>query len=193
MSGLDLVRRALAAVAPVADHDPAARPAAVAMILHQSADDLEALFIKRAARAGDPWSGQIAFPGGRFEPTDADLLATAMRETREETGIDLRVAEQLGVLDDLNPRTPTLPPIVVRPFVFGVGARPALALSPDEVERAFWLPFTELGRAGVRKEITLTLRGAPRVFPAYDLGEDVIWGMTERILTSFLARLGPGE
>jgi 8-oxo-dGTP pyrophosphatase MutT (NUDIX family) len=139
---LDLVRPPLAAAAPVAHHDRAARPAAVAMILHQSADDLEALFIKRAARAGDPWSGQIAFPGGRFEPTDADLLATAVRETREETGIDLRAAEQLGVLDDLNPRTPTLPPIVVRPFVFGVAARPTLSLSPDEVQRAFWLPFT---------------------------------------------------
>jgi 8-oxo-dGTP pyrophosphatase MutT (NUDIX family) len=191
MSGLDLVRRALEGLVPVADHDPAARPAAVAMILHQSTDDLEALFIKRAARVGDPWSGQIAFPGGRFEPTDSDLLATAIRETREETGIDLHSAEQLGVLDDLNPRTPTLPPIVVRPFVFGISARPVLTLSPDEVQRAFWLPFTELGRSGVRKEITLTLRGAPRVFPAYDLGEDVIWGMTERILTSFLARLGP--
>jgi ADP-ribose pyrophosphatase YjhB (NUDIX family) len=114
-----------------------------------------------------------------------------MRETREETGINLHSAEQLGVLDDLNPRTPTLPPIVVRPFVFGVAARPALSLSPAEVQRAFWLPFTDLARAGVRKEITLTLRGAPRVFPAYDLGEDVIWGMTERILTSFLDRLRP--
>src|ERR1043166_740677 len=102
--------------------------AAVAVILRDGDDVIEALFIHRAVRAGDVWSGQIAFPGGRREPIDTDLLTTAIRETREEVGIDLSGAERLGVLDDLHPRTPVLPPVVVRPFVFALTVRPRIVL-----------------------------------------------------------------
>jgi 8-oxo-dGTP pyrophosphatase MutT (NUDIX family) len=185
---LDRVRRALANHAPQEIDAPEARPAAVALILIERAG-LEALFIKRAVRAGDPWSGQVAFPGGRYESTDVDLRATAIRETREETGVELTGAEPLGVLDDLYPRTPTLPPVRVRPFVFGLAVAPRLAPN-HEVERAFWLPLTRLREPGVRREVNLFLRGEDRVFPAYDLGGDVIWGMTERILTPFLEQIG---
>jgi len=179
-------RRALAAFAARQIEAPEARPAAVALILLERAGDLEALFIKRAARIGDPWSGQVAFPGGRHDSTDPDLLATAIRETREEIGIDLTDAERLGVLDDLYPRTPTLPPVLVRPFVFALPGRRPLVAS-DEVERAFWVPLARLGEPGVHREVNLLVRGEERVFLAYDLGEQVIWGMTERILTPFLA------
>lgn len=169
--------------------DPAALPAAVALILVEGAErgggGLEALFIRRAERAGDPWSGQIALPGGRRDPGDADLLATAIRETREETGIDLTAAEPLGELDDLHPRTATLPPVSVRPFVFALKRRPAIAPS-SEVQAAFWVPLARMADPTVRREITLFIRGAERTFPAYVLGDDVIWGMTERILTPFL-------
>ena len=134
-------------------------------------------------------SGQVAFPGGRHEPTDIDLRVTAIRETREETGVELAGAEPLGVLDDLYPRTPTLPPVRVRPFVFGLSGAPRLVPSA-EVDRAFWLPLNRLGDPGVRREVKLWLRGEERIFPAYDLGEDVIWGMTERILTPFLELIG---
>ena len=72
-------------------------PAAVAIALRDGDDGLEALFIHRAVRVGDTWSGQIAFPGGRREPGDADLLATAIRETLEEIGVDLSGAERLGI------------------------------------------------------------------------------------------------
>ena len=99
--------------------------------------------------------------------------------------MDLSGAERLGVLDDLHPRTPTLPPVVVRPFVFALARRAALVPS-DEVQRAFWLPLGRLSQPGVRREVTLTLRGAVRVFPAYLVDNDVIWGMTERILTPFV-------
>src|SRR6266568_8268212 len=103
--------------------------AAVAVVLHDGNDGIEALFIHRAVRAGDTWSGQIAFPGGRREPSDADLRATAIRETREEIGVDLSNDERLGVLDDLYPRTPVLPPVVVRPFVFALAARPSIVIN----------------------------------------------------------------
>lgn len=193
MISLDAVRRALGDYRPRSVDAPDARPAAVALVLlpvSAGGGGLEILLIRRAERADDPWSGQIAFPGGRQEASDPDLLATAIRETREETGVELSTAERLGTLDDLYPRTPTLPPVVVRPFVFALATRPALVPS-DEVQRAFWMPLAHLSQSGVRREVTLTLRGAKRTFPAYLVGngDEVIWGMTERILTPFLDRV----
>jgi 8-oxo-dGTP pyrophosphatase MutT (NUDIX family) len=186
---LALVRHALAQRAARRESAPEARPAAVALLLYEGPLGLETLFIRRAERAGDPWSGQVAFPGGRAESGDADLLATAIRETGEETGIDLSTADQLGVLDDLYPRTPTLPPVVVRPFVFGLASRPPLG-SSAEVERAFWVPIARLAASGVHTELPLTVRGVERRFPAYVIDGEVIWGMTERILTPFLVLIG---
>jgi 8-oxo-dGTP pyrophosphatase MutT (NUDIX family) len=179
-------RRALRAyrARPVAV-EPGMIPAAVAVALCDGDDGLEALFIHRAERADDTWSGQIAFPGGRRDPGDADLLATAIRETREEVGVDLSAAEQLGVLDDMHPRTPVLPPVVVRPFVFGLLERPAITLSA-EVQGAFWASLRALSAPGVLREITIHHRGVSRVLPAYVLGDRTVWGMTERILTPLL-------
>ena len=163
--------------------------AAVAVILHDgdAGAGLEALFIHRAVRVGDTWSGQIAFPGGRREPTDPDLLTTAIRETLEEIGVDLSSAERLGVLDDLYPRTPVLPPVMVRPFVFALTEQPTIVISP-EVQAAFWVPFDALQAPGVRGEITVDHPGMPRrVLPAYTLGNRTIWGMSERILTPLIS------
>ena len=161
--------------------------AAVAVMLHDGDEGLEALFIHRAVRAGDTWSGQIAFPGGRREPSDADLLDTAIRETHEEVGVDLTSAERLGVLDDLYPRTPLLPPVVVRPFVFALTSQPPLVLS-SEVQDAFWVSFRSLVAPEVRGEITVDHPGIPpRTLPAYTLGKHTIWGMSERILTPLIS------
>ncbi len=161
--------------------------AAVAVVLHDGNDGIEALFIHRAVRAGDTWSGQIAFPGGRREPSDADLRATAIRETREEIGVDLSNAERLGVLDDLYPRTPVLPPVVVRPFVFALTARPSIVINA-EVQDAFWVSFRALQAPGVSASVTVDHPGIPpRVLPAYRLGNHTIWGMSERILTPLIS------
>src|SRR5256885_11394612 len=167
--------------------EPGAQPAAVAIILHEGSDGLAAVFIKRAVRAGDPWSGQIAFPGGRRDPGDVDLLATAIRETGEEVGVDLSGAERLGVLDDLYPRTPVLPPVVVRPFVLALTSRPRIVVSA-EVQDAFWVSFRALQASGVLGEIVVDHPGIPRrVLPAYRLGDHTIWGMSERILTPLIS------
>ena len=167
--------------------EPGMIAAAVAVMLHDGDDGLETLFIHRAVRAGDTWSGQIAFPGGRREPTDPDLLTTAIRETLEEVGVDLSGAERLGVLDDLYPRTPVLPPVVVRPFVFALTARPTTAIGP-EVQDAFWVSFRVLQAPGTRSEMIVDHPGIPRrVLPAYALGNRVIWGMSERILTPLIS------
>lgn len=160
--------------------------AAVAVVLHDGDGGLEALFIRRAVRVGDTWSGQIAFPGGRRDPGDADLRATAIRETIEEVGVDLSAAERLGVLDDLYPRTPVLPPVVVRPFVFALMARPTIVVGP-EVQDAFWVSFRALQAPAAQGEVIVDHPGIPRrVLPAYTLGNRTIWGMSERILTPLI-------
>jgi len=185
MITLATVRRALRGHRPKVVDAPNARPAAVALVLLEGPQGLEILLIKRAERGDDPWSGQMALPGGRYDAGDADLQATAVRETREETGVDLSAAERLGALDDLHPRTSVLPPVVVRPLVFALTHRVDLVPS-DEVQRAFWLPLGRLSEPGVRREVTLTLRGGTLTLPAYSVDGELIWGMTERIITPFV-------
>ena len=144
--------------------------------------------MKRAEYAGDPWSGQVAFPGGRQEPDDATLWDTAVRETLEETGLDLaRDGHLLGRLDELHPRAATLPPIVVRPYVAVAPADLKLALSP-ELSLAFWVPLERL-REDAHVVSTVAPRGVAMRVPSVVHDGHVIWGMTFRILEDFLARL----
>lgn len=178
-----LIRRALAARAPLRVDEPGRRLAAVALIVAPSPDGV--LLIRRAERLGDPWSGQVALPGGGFDPEDVDLLRTAIRETAEEVGLDLGDAECVGALDDVAPRTPVLPPVTVRPFVFCLPDRPVLHLG-DEVAHAFWAELELFRRPGVRVARPLDILGTTRIIDGYALGDDFVWGMTERILAPFL-------
>ncbi len=160
------------------------REAAVAVVLVPAPPGTyELLLIKRADREGDPWSGQIALPGGRRDGGDDDLLATAVRETAEETGVRLTSDQLLGELDDLHPVSAHLPQLIVRPFVFGLPSRPAIIPS-DEVALHVWVACDELLLG--RTERTLTILGAPRRMPGYQVSSYFLWGMTERILTPFL-------
>jgi 8-oxo-dGTP pyrophosphatase MutT (NUDIX family) len=182
------IRSALASHTPVAaDDEEGVRKAAVALIFRVGRDDvLELLFIKRAEYEGDPWSGQIAFPGGRMEASDASLAETAIRETREETGIDLaREGMIIGTLDDLQPRTFRLPAIVVRPYVALLDRVEPLALS-KEVALSFWLPFEPIARAESWHDDTVFARGVHINARVFRFDEHVIWGMTERILAQLL-------
>jgi 8-oxo-dGTP pyrophosphatase MutT (NUDIX family) len=157
--------------------------AAVALLLVADPDRL--LVIRRAEREGDPWSGHLALPGGRHHGGDADLLATAIRETAEETGVQLARAWGCAQLDDLVPRTPTLPPIVVRPFVFLL-PQPVVAGVSSEVAHAAWVELAVLAGEGVYRAQTLDVRGVSRTVDGYHLPEGFLWGMTERILTPVL-------
>src|SRR5438876_413053 len=166
------------------------RRAAVALIFRAGEDGSpELLFVKRAEYPGDPWSGQIAFPGGREEADDTSLAETAIRETREETGIDLaRDGQLIGTLDDLRPRTVRLPAVLVRPYVALLDHAAPLALSA-EIALAFWIPFGSLAQTESWREDTVFARGIQinaRVFRHQD---HVIWGMTERILAQLMALL----
>lgn len=173
----DAERTALSAQLPAA---------AVAVIL--APDPLSVLLIRRAERQGDPWSGHVALPGGRAEPEDADLVATAIRETAEEVGILLGRPQLLGALDDVMPRSKMPRPFSVRPFVFGIGPPPELRLS-GEVASAHWEPMETLMRAETRGELALTIADVTRRFPSYQTAAGTLWGMTERVLDGLLGAL----
>ena len=168
--------------------DGIARHAAVALILRLADDgDVELLMIQRAAYPGDPWSGHIALPGGRQEPADASLAQTAIRETLEETAVDLAaVGHLIGTLDEVHPRTPRLPPLIIRPFVFIAPRRITIAPSA-EVAEAFWVPLPLLAHPSATGEATFTDRGIERTERSFRLGQHVVWGLTERILRQFIS------
>jgi 8-oxo-dGTP pyrophosphatase MutT (NUDIX family) len=138
----------------LAPDDGAPRRAAVAVVFRcTAADELELLLIKRSERDGDPWSGHVALPGGRHDPSDATLQDTAVRETLEETGIDIaRDGRVLGTLDEIRPRTPVLPPIIVTPYVTVVPASVAIHTS-DEVADTFWVPLASFADHGTRHHL----------------------------------------
>lgn len=168
--------------------DRQTRLAAVAAIL-RVADEPELLFIKRADAIGDPWSGHMAFPGGRHESVDDSLRETAIRETREETAIDLLIHGQLiGVLDDLAPRSPRLPRINIRPYVAIV--QPDVVIVPsEEVALHFWVPLLALGAPETQTEHEMEFEGSTLRFPGYRVGPHVAWGLTERIVRQLLGLL----
>jgi 8-oxo-dGTP pyrophosphatase MutT (NUDIX family) len=130
----------------------------------------------------------MALPGGRRQAADPDLLTTAIRETEEEVGIQLRRDDVVGNLEDVVPRTPTLPPLAVRPFVFVLGSRPAISLN-HEVTSASWVPVSHLLNPGTHHPVRLEVGGQSRVVQAYQLQDAIVWGMTERIVTSLLQQL----
>lgn len=177
------LRERLAPPSLVADDDSGLRWAAVALIVAPSPDSI--LLIQRAERPGDPWSGHMALPGGRRDPHDDDLLATAIRETREEVGISISRETLVGALPDVVPRTSTLPPIAVRPFVLAVPSHPTLMLNP-EVAAATWVDLEALLQPDAHRQVNVEIQGHTRHVWAYLLGAGVVWGMTERILSSLV-------
>jgi 8-oxo-dGTP pyrophosphatase MutT (NUDIX family) len=173
------------------EQEPPLRRAAIALVLRPGGSgEPELLMIKRAEIDRDPWSGQVACPGGRMEPGDHDLRQTAERETWEETAIELsRVGRLLGTLDDVSPRTPVLPPIVVRPYVYAVPANVAIVASP-EVAAAFWVPVAALRERASWGMGIVHVRGTPREVSTFTHGEYTVWGLTERVLRQLLSRMG---
>lgn len=165
--------------------------AAVALILRRGEEGLELLFIERASRDGDPWSGDLGFPGGKIDPADAGPREAAERETREELGLELSDGCYLGRLSDI---AGAHLPIRVSCFVYGVHGNPPLSPG-EEVRDAFWVPLRVVGDPG--RQVTASVRfGDERLErPAIILpvaGKPVLWGITYRLVMQFLSLLGGG-
>jgi 8-oxo-dGTP pyrophosphatase MutT (NUDIX family) len=150
--------------------------AAVAMLLTETDDTLKVLLVKRATREADPWSGHMAFPGGRRGHGDPDLMATACRETREETGIDLTQCIAIGSLDALY--STVRPDMCIQPFIFACKGPPEITLN-EELMAHYWVPLEEIDRARGKTKI------GSREFPAYLLEGEAVWGLTYRMLEKF--------
>jgi 8-oxo-dGTP pyrophosphatase MutT (NUDIX family) len=192
MPSLPEIRSGLARHAPATVPSEGLRQAAVAMVLREAARGPEVLFIERAEREGDPWSGHMAFPGGRFDPGDADLRHAAERETREEVGLELAGAEPLGRLDDLQGhRAAGVPSIMIAAFVYHLPETPPLRLN-HEVQDVFWFPLQGLHEATRHVEHPLGAR-LGRSMPGIEVGQPgrhVVWGLTYRFLEVFFEIVG---
>lgn len=163
--------------------------AAVALVFHQPpGGPPELLFIERARREGDPWSGQMAFPGGRRDSVDADIAATATRETLEEVGLALDAP--FGRLDDFaGSRNPRVPPLVVSPFAYEVRERPQL--SPNaEVQSTVWIPVPWILHPDSSYDYPFEREGFAGTFPAIRFERYTVWGLTYRILHNLFTVLG---
>jgi 8-oxo-dGTP pyrophosphatase MutT (NUDIX family) len=187
-----LARRHAARTGHMIEPEGAMRYAAIALVIRPSpAGEAELLMIKRAEMERDPWSGHVACPGGRMDPTDPNLEFTAVRETWEETGIDLaRDGRILGTLDDISPRTPALPPLIIRPFVAAV--KPDVTITPSlEVAEAFWVPLTAIRETTAWSRAMVRVRGVgEREESVFRHGDYTVWGLTHRALTQFVELLG---
>lgn len=175
--------------------------AAVAAILRPSGDEADVLFIRRAEHEHDPWSGHMAFPGGRAEEHDASLLDTATRETREEIGLDLaKEGELLGRIDDVPAIARGVPvSLVIRPYVFrlrsddsGESLEPRLTLN-REVEEVVWGPLGAMVRGELDTTIPYRRPGCDDlIMPGYGIDDRIVWGLTHRMLANLFDLLREG-
>jgi len=185
-------------IAYVADvlsaHTPSVQPikdraehAAVAILLRcGQAGGIETLFIKRVEHPGDPWSGHMAFPGGRMSRADKDIESAAARETGEEVGIELNPELMLGRLDDIDGGARHAFTLWVTPFVYRCPEPADITLS-REVADIVWVPLGYLGDTRNVVPYRSQIAPADYLFPSFKYGQYTIWGLTYRILTSFFS------
>ena len=169
------------ALKPVLEQQDAG--ASVALLLKRVDQDLKVLFVKRAENPADPWSGQMALPGGRRDWKDRDLKQTVVRETFEETNIDLLDrCRFLGTMELI--RSAQKPEMRILPFVVLLGYEQSIELN-EELEGFVWIsPDALVQHRG-------TIKFGFGEFPAYIVGSIVIWGLTYRILERFVNVLEP--
>ena len=166
---------------PVAQTEDA--DAAVALLLRPMNDDFDILVVKRVNSPRDPWSGQMALPGGKRESKDVNLRNTVIRETLEETGIDLE--DRCCFLGTIRTQCSNhKPEMTVLPFVILLQHDATIRLNEKELEKFAWIPLKELAKH----------RGTARFsfgeFPAYVIDDYVIWGVTYRIIEELLRIIG---
>lgn len=168
--------------------------AAVTMILRPSpsnTDEIEVLMMRRAERKGDPWSGQMAFPGGKMDSKDESSFVTSLRELAEETGIPEpdRVLKGIGRLSDVITRSHNgKRPMVVTPFAFELTED--VSFSPNhEVAELLWIPLSYICDRGNRERITWKYNGHDIHLPCYYYDGKQIWGLSLTMLDEMVRLL----
>jgi 8-oxo-dGTP pyrophosphatase MutT (NUDIX family) len=174
--GAEAIAKLPAVLKPISNEQGA--NAAVALLLKPKRNDFDLLLVKRVKNPSDPWSWQMALPGGKREPKDTSLKDTVMRETLEETGIELGHCQFLGVLDAV--RSEPKPDFTILPFVVLLEDEPKLKLNRAELEMFIWVPYEEVVQSKGVVEF-----GFGKV-PAYIFADAVVWGVTYRILSDFV-------
>lgn len=175
MESADWVKRLRETLRPVERIDVGA---AVALLLKQGDGDPQLLLVKRAINTSDPWSGDMALPGGRRHSQDGDLWETVVRETLEETGIDLRSCQLLGALDIAE--SYTAPKLGILPLVVLCNETPEISLKSGELSSYLWVQLEHLKRSKDRAIVR------DRDVPAYVVDGEVVWGLTHRIVENLL-------
>ncbi len=165
--------------------------ASVALILlpERKDNDLQILLIQRKTRAGDPWSGQMALPGGRYAEEDQNVLTTVIREVMEETRLDLREFSILGALDEIVSGSFA---IRVTPYVALSKEKvaPIVTIDSKEVDGYFWVPLSFFEDKNNVKPHSVSGLGEHVQVPSYMLeGKQVVWGMTLRIIENLISRI----
>jgi len=165
--------------------------AAVMVILKDGSSGYSILFIKRTENEGDVFSGHMAFPGGKMRIADKGTLDTAIRETAEETGIDInRSGTVIGELDDFYPNNPKANHYVVTPYLSLLEEEVELTLDSSEVADAVWIPIHHLNDPRNQEVRILERTGRASDDFVFYYSDYMIWGMTGRILHHFLLLFG---
>ena len=180
---IDVLHRRLLPEASLLESQEGPPEAAVAIIIDPKDRGGSALFIERRERLGDPWSGQIAFPGGHKSAIDRSFLETAIREAQEEVGINLSNHQMLGVLPLMRAHTRR---VLVAPFVFQLNSSVTVELN-DEVTESFWVPLGLLDQLSTSKS-NVKVEGGVLTVDSYIYEGRVIWGLTFRIVNLLLAK-----
>jgi 8-oxo-dGTP pyrophosphatase MutT (NUDIX family) len=185
---IERLRRGLAGVQPAPRETLAnnRNAAAVLVPLVERRNDLHVVYIRRSDRV-ESHRGQVAFPGGRVVPGDPTLLDAALREAREEVGLDPRAVEVLGAFETVSTMTTG---IIVAPFAGVIPPDAELEPSPSEVAEVFDVPLSALRDPRYRGDFEWQRPGGKAArFPAIVYGGQTIWGLTLRITERMLELL----
>ncbi len=159
------------------DQPDEASHAAVAILVRERNNDLEFFLVKRTIVEGDPWSGDMAFPGGKRSEMDNDLVETASREVLEETAIDLRNETKLGYMKPLYSTART--DMLVQPIVYLIDEEQKVYLN-YELTRSLWVPLKELEGSKTKTHV----KGS--YCSVYRVKDEVVWGLTYRMLEQLI-------
>jgi 8-oxo-dGTP pyrophosphatase MutT (NUDIX family) len=154
----------------------------VAIVLadNHSVDKINMLMIRRAIRKGDPWSGDMGFPGGRSSiKKDKNIYKTAIRELYEETGVEIKDGlENIGRLSELLTKAhEKMAPMIITPFVFKINKTPDLKKN-YEVEELIWIPLSYFFNQQNRATMEVRKGKFKWSFPSYTYNRKCIWGLS---------------